>query len=110
MERNHIIGIVLIIAVLFLWNQFFFQPEMQEQARKKKESDSIELIQKSAVSENKPAVTQSNPKQDSIASIDTSIQFPDKLFTLENPLIKLELNTRGGVIKEATIKNHLKIN
>ncbi len=110
MDRNHIIGIVLIIAVLFLWNQFFFQPEMQEQMKEKRAKDSIELIQKSpAVQNQEPAASNVPAKTDTIINVDTTNQFPVKSFTLENSLIKLELSSKGGVIKEATIKNHEKI-
>ncbi len=109
MERNQIIGVILIIAVLFLWNQYFFQPEMQEQARKKRERDSIELIQKTPVVPKQETTSPAIPVKDSTLTQDTSSQFPEKILTLENALIKLDFNSRGGVIKEATIKSHSKL-
>ncbi len=110
MDRNHIIGIILIIAVLFLWNQFFFQPEMQEQMKAKRAKDSLELLQKTPVAKIQDTLVQTIPvKSDSIVNPDTTNQFPVKSFTLENSLVRLEFSSRGGVIREATIKNHEKI-
>ncbi len=108
MDRNHIIGIILIIAVLFLWNQFFFQPEMQEQLRKKQAQDSISLIQQ-------PGDTITLRKEatlipsDSLVIQDTIPQIPESFHTLENNLIQIRFSSKGAVIKEATIKDHMKI-
>jgi YidC/Oxa1 family membrane protein insertase len=109
MDRNHIIGILLIIAVLFLWNQFFFKPEMEE-LRKKKVTDSTAQIQTPAPSQSQDTIVQAIASaQDTLGQKIDTPQFPDQVFTLENSLIKLELNSRGGIIKEAIIKNHEKI-
>ena len=110
MERNHIIGILLIIAVLFLWNQYFFQPEMQEQLRKKQNQDSLSQLQ-SPKPAAEPAMHTSpvsdtnnaNPLNDSL------VQIPIKEVVLENELIKVKFSSKGARITEATIKNHYKI-
>lgn len=110
MERNHIIGILLIIAVLFLWNQYFFQPEMQEQLRKKQNQDSISqlTIPKPEVA----PVSQGNsiPSTDTAKNLnDTVLNVPTKEVILENDLIKIKFSSKGARIVEATIKNHFKI-
>lgn len=110
MERNHIIGILLIIAVLFLWNQYFFQPEMQEQLRKKQNQDSLSQLQ-SPKPAAEPAMHTSpvsdtnnaNPLNDSL------VQIPIKEVVIENELIKVKFSSKGARITEATIKNHYKI-
>jgi len=110
MERNHIIGILLIIAVLFLWNQYFFQPEMQEQLRKKQNQDSLSQLAKPKPEE--APVNQGNPiaNTDTVKALnDTAIQIPTKEVILENELIKLKFSSKGARILEATIKNHFKI-
>ena len=41
MDRNSIIGFVLIFLILIVWNQFFFQPYVDEQNAKKTQQDSL---------------------------------------------------------------------
>ncbi len=110
MERNHIIGILLIIAVLFLWNQFFFQPEMQEQMKQKREQDSIaqQAIPKKAelpnsLPENKPIIDSTNTPTDS------SNMIPEKVIVLENELVAIKISSKGARILEAIIKKHHKV-
>jgi YidC/Oxa1 family membrane protein insertase len=109
MERNHIIGIILIIAVLFVWNHFFFQPEMQEQMRKKQSQDSITLIEKPVLQDSETVSTEETKAMDSTIQTDTIVSLPETFHILENDLIQLKFSSKGGVIKEAVIKNHKKI-
>ncbi|HRG68779.1 MAG: membrane protein insertase YidC [Saprospiraceae bacterium] len=110
MERNHIIGILLIIAVLFLWNQYFFQPEMQEQLRKKQNQDSLSQLQ-SPKPAAEPAMHTSPVSDTNTANPlnDSLVQIPIKEVVLENELIKVKFSSKGARITEATIKNHYKI-
>ncbi len=113
MERNHIIGILLIIAVLFIWNQYFFQPEMEQQRRKMHEQDSIAQIDKKEETTALPAPidTTAPVKKDSLSQItpDSLIPVKEQEVVLENDLIRLTLTSKGAVIKEALVKNHFKI-
>ena len=110
MERNHIIGILLIIAVLFLWNQYFFQPEMQEQLRKKQNQDSLSQLQ-SPKPAAEPAMHTSPVSDTNTANPlnDSLVQIPIKEVVIENELIKVKFSSKGARITEATIKNHYKI-
>ncbi|MBK8451585.1 MAG: hypothetical protein IPL42_16830 [Saprospiraceae bacterium] len=109
MERNHIVGILLIIAVLFLWNQFFFQPEMQEQLKLKTQTDSTQKIQSNTSASQEPIALQTNPVGDSNHLTTATPQVTEQFVVLENPLVQIQISSKGGVIKEAIIKNHQKI-
>ncbi|MBK9722086.1 MAG: membrane protein insertase YidC [Saprospiraceae bacterium] len=109
MERNHIVGILLIIAVLFLWNQFFFQPEMQEQLKLKTQTDSTQKIQSNTNASQEPIALQTNPVGDSNHLTTATPQVTEQFVVLENPLVQIQISSKGGVIKEAIIKNHQKI-
>ncbi len=116
MERNHIIGILLIIAVLFIWNQYFFQPEMEQQRRKMHEQDSIAQLEKKEMTAelptpSEPTTATNEVRQDSLSKIssDSVISIPEQLISLENGLVKITLSSKGAAIKDALIKNHYKM-
>lgn len=111
MDRNQIIGILLIVAVLFVWNQYFFQPEMEEQKRKLHLQDSLKnaqpVISKDSI--DVPPLSNVTPSAVDTSSPDTSVaQIQPQNFTLENDKIKIELSNKGGVIRQAEIKNYFK--
>lgn len=108
MERNHIIGILLIIAVLFLWNQYFFQPEMEEQMRQKKMQDSISQIQQPSAPQNTPEPLRQADSSflNANSTAAAPIVIEEKRPVLENDQIRLEFTNRGAHITSARIKNH----
>ena len=111
MDRNQIIGILLIIAVLFLWNLFFIQPEMEEQRRKIHLQDSLKNLQSSSEIDSVvySVVDSSNlVPSDSVPVATVSQRVEEKEYVLENERIRIRLSNKGGVIREAVIKDYRK--
>jgi len=119
MDRNQLTGILLILLILIGWS-WFTQPTQEQIDVQQRMSDSIELVKQQELQQS-IEVKQTpiaNPVEDSIAKIQKLQSFgsfaeagvgQEKLYTLENELIKLSFTNKGGIIKEALIKNHKKV-
>ena len=113
MDKNSIIGFVLIALVLIgfsWWNQ-----PSAEQIEAAKKQDSIETVKKEqALKAQEEAAAQATKKKDAVAdsaAIDTTALFHTALngtsqeVVLKNSKLQLTLDTKGGVIRKAVIKN-----
>ncbi len=100
MDKNSTIGIVLISAILLAYFTFF-APKPEEQKpepvttttitpKEDVKADSLKLVQKQA----------------SYGQLATSLTGEEKDLVIENDDLKLVLSTKGGRIKEATLKNY----
>lgn len=108
MDRNQIIGIVLIIAVLFVWNEYFFQPELEEQKQRQHVQDSIAQLQ-NVVPPSEPMKsldTVQKAQQDSSKPIVVIAE--EKFITLQNQKLSLRFSNKGARITEALIKGQFK--
>ncbi len=127
MDRNNIIGIVLIFILFMVWSQI-----NESNSRKVKEKNRIELeadsLSKIGEQKTKDLPTPSvepdlNSPNDSTTSnqddVEQRLKFKfgafassasgeSKNIILENDLIKLSFDTKGGFINEATIKEYEK--
>ncbi len=123
MDRNSIIGIVLICLVLLVFT-FINQPTQQELEAAKKAQDSIALIEKQKEDAIKKQVVITQPIVN--ATIDTTLSDSakqemlvqkygsfaaassgdEKTFILENDLLKLLVSNKGGKIKRVELKNY----
>ncbi len=110
MNRDTIIGFVLIALVLigFSW---YNQPSA-EQIEAARQQDSIALAeQEKAQQASEQAARQAEAKADSAAKADTTALFHHALsgtsqqVTLSNDKLQLTLDTKGGVVRKAVIKN-----
>ena len=110
MDKNNIIGFALIAAVLIgfgIWNQ----PSAEEQAAAKRQ-DSIENVARQNV-ENaaKLAAQQKIAQAKAAAEADTTALFHAALkgnttnVVLKNKDVELTINSKGGVVAKAVIKN-----
>lgn len=110
MDKNNIIGFVLIAAVLIgfgVWSQ----PSSEELAAAKRQ-DSIENVaRQKAENAAKLAAQQKVALAEAAAKADTTALFHAALvgkandITLKNKYVELTLNTKGGVVSKAVIKN-----
>lgn len=135
MNKNSVIGTILIIAIFFGF-MYFQQPSKEKQVREKAIKDSLELVK-----HNKDSIASINKndiKDDTLESIDTTksviktvIVEEDSLkklvsekrksifgkfsnasvgekkhFVIENDYIKLKISSKGGSIDYAEIKNY----
>ena len=117
MDKNTITGFILMALVLigFSW----YSRPSEEQIRAQHERDSIAAVQQAEAEKAQAeaaALSQSsalsgsaaeNALPDSTSILFASSQGEEQLITLENDLVKLTLNTHGGVVEEAVIKGHL---
>lgn len=110
MDKNNIIGFTLIAAVLIgygIWSQ-----PSAEQVAAQKQKDSIENVARiNAENAAKLAAQQKTAQAKAAAEADTTALFYAALqgkaqdVTLKNKDLSLTLNTKGGVVTKAVIKN-----
>ena len=110
MDKNNIIGFSLIAAVLigyYIWSQ-----PSAEQVATQKQKDSIENVARmKAENAAKLAAQQKTAQAKAAAEADTTALFYAALqgkaqdVTLKNKDLSLTLNTKGGVVTKAVIKN-----
>ena len=124
MDKNTIIGFVLMALVLIGFSWYSRPSEAQLKAQR--ERDSIAAIQNerptpdpsrdggekagallSSDSEALALTGERGEGLDSTSILFAASQGSEELITLENDLVKVVINTRGGVIEEAVIKGHL---
>lgn len=122
MDRNSIIGIVLIVLILVVFS-VMTKPSQEEIEAAKRRQDSIELVRKqiaeqelieqkirqeaiktnelSAGSEDKAAEL-----RDKYGSFSGSVEGESKFYTLENDLVKIQVSSKGGRIFSVQLKNY----
>lgn len=120
MERNQIIGIVLIMATFMLWT-ITSAPSKEELEKSKRTQDSIALAQQTPVAVNKLPDTLSKTTtvapvlNDSLSQQANTIKYglfgasaqgTQQDITLENDLIRVTFTNKGGIIKEVLLKQH----
>ena len=121
MERNQIIGIVLIMATFMLW-VITSSPSKEEleKAKMKKDSialaeailkDSLDIPKTTSDTLSKPAIN------DSIAMLANGVKFgafaasasgQETEEVLENDVVRIAFSSHGGKIKEVLLKKHYK--
>ena len=113
MDKNTVTGFILMALVLigFSW----YSRPSEEQIKAQHERDSIAAVQR-AEAEQAAALQQASTSPetssevslpDSTSLLFTSSQGEEQLITLENDLVKITINTHGGVVEEAVVKGHL---
>ena len=110
MNKDTIIGFVL-IAVVLIGFSWYNQPSAEEIEAARKQ-DSIETVMKEkAVKEQQVAVQAKQAAVDSMALNDTTALFHQAMsgtsqkVVLKNDKLELTLDTKGGVVRKAVIKN-----
>jgi YidC/Oxa1 family membrane protein insertase len=107
MERNHLIGIILIFATLITFN-VLTAPSKEELAKRQRERDSIELVKKdiTKVADN-AVLPNTNTALTDTSKIQTIVQ-KDSTIVLENEDIKVHFSTKGGKISKVILKKYNK--
>lgn len=103
MDRNTLIG-MLLIGVIFIGFYFFNKPAEVE--AETPTVDSTEVVE-----ETQQLEEISNNQLDSVAFDSTQVFVPaaasaEKLFTLENKLLKVVISSRGGQVVQAQLKKY----
>ena len=114
MDRNTIIGFVLIFILFVGFNHFFWQPEMEAAKQKKIYEDSLKQVQQNL----NDSLVSINPSQAALSLNDSTSRASDTIsksvqneqrFHLKNDLVDIEISNLGAVIKSAKIINYKKI-
>ena len=125
MDKNQVVGIVLIFTLFIVWQQFFApSPAVLEAAQRRQ--DSIAQVEQQ-FEEIKLAENTNNPE--AVVALDPSLTDSALLaqrsgtygafgaatvgeesdILLENDLMKITISSKGGTIKEVELKKYLKI-
>ncbi|MFT3753205.1 MAG: membrane protein insertase YidC [Paludibacter sp.] len=118
MDKNTIIGFVLILAIVIGFTQLNKKSD-KEIANEKRYNDSIALVEQnkveSKIATNKQnaltntdsaAVNDTSKVADLFGSFSVSAQGQEKFYTLENELVKLTFSSKGGRVCSAQLKKY----
>jgi YidC/Oxa1 family membrane protein insertase len=123
MDKNTIIGLVLIFVLLVVWQQFT-APSAEEIQQQKERQDSIAQVQarvdslEAVEKDTTDAVELVETQEDSLTFLRRQAGYgpfapassgEEKQLVLENDLMKLTLSTKGGRITEALMKKHFRL-
>jgi YidC/Oxa1 family membrane protein insertase len=110
MERNHIIGFILIFATLILWN-VMNAPSKEVLAQRQREKDSIEQIK--IIDSTSSSIATIKQNEVTVSAVSDSVQVDSTLATnqlltsvLENDFLKITFSNRGGTIVAAELKKY----
>ncbi len=112
MDKNTITGFILMALVLILFS--WYSRPSEEQIRAQHERDSIAAVQEAAKkAEAQAPIAASTPQEstpqvalDSTSALFAASQGTEQLINLENDLVRVTLNTHGGVVEEVELKNY----
>lgn len=116
MERNHIIGFVLIFGLLMLW-MFVNSPSREEMAQMKQRQDSLNKVEliKDPISEKVFETQDSLTTPDSAALVGqygtfaTAARGTNQTVRLENEHFIVDFASKGGKISGVELKNYKKV-
>lgn len=112
MDKNTITGFVLMAIVLILFSWYSRPSEAQLKAQRERDSIAAAQLEAKQQAEaeqkaisNSTAEANSHPL-DSASLLFAASQGTEQLITLENDLVRVTINTHGGMIEEAELKEH----
>ena len=125
MDRNTIIGLLLIFALLMAW-QAYMKPKAQAVEAEKRLQDSLNRAQQRGAPETPipaeeayvPAAPEAAPQPDSLARAAAASRLgafapagagEEQTLTLENDLVRIVFSSKGGHIRYAEMKAHYKV-
>lgn len=109
MDKNTITGLVL-IGILLIGFSYFSRPSAEQQAAAQRYNDSIQRVRETEALAEKMSAALSNQKDES--NIDSTSLFfrsaagHEKFITIENNLVKITLNSLGGRVYSAMLKEY----
>ena len=105
MDRNTIIGFVLLGLLLFTYLFTATKSSQELQKQKQHQADSLALIQKAQESRVAAHDTAKAVIRDTVAGWGLAMDGTEKLITVENDLLKIVFSNKGGQPKEVILKN-----
>lgn len=126
MDRNSIIGLVLIVVILVVYSIFTLPSEKEKLAakhrydsiQKVKEAEALRIKQQKVIDDsiqkNTPAVVNDSVKhklmQDKYGAFSVNLNDTNKFYTIENDLMKLKVSTKGGRPYSVELKKYKRYN
>jgi YidC/Oxa1 family membrane protein insertase len=122
MDRNQVIGILLIMATFMIWT-IVSAPSKEELEKSKKTQDSIALADQGRLNPPKEmtpvrdSASQQASPNDSVSLQQLNAAFggfapsstgAEELSVLENELVRITFSNKGGIIREILLKKHYK--
>ncbi|MGB3548458.1 MAG: membrane protein insertase YidC, partial [Saprospiraceae bacterium] len=126
MDRNSIIGIGLIFALFVVWT-YTSAPSEEQLAAQQATADSLALVEQQAVEVLDPnsGTNEAAAEETTLVGLTDSARIAQlggtlgpfaaagagtaEVITLENDLMTVEVNTKGGAIKKVTLKKYTKV-
>ena len=109
MDRNTVIGIILIFGLFYLWAQIN-APTQEELAEQQRLQDSIEMLEQANIpteGEDQEKLLQGSSDTTQNQKTDTLLNKVEKeSYTLSNEQLALSISNFGGFIEEARIKGY----
>lgn len=122
MDRNSILGIVLIVLILVVFS-ILNKPSQEQIEEAKRKQDSIELVRRQqaerqvleqeVAQEIMPAEETKEAQEDKatqlrdrFGSFSDAVEGEDQFYTLENELVKITISARGGRIFSVQLKDY----
>ena len=99
MDKNTIIGFILIAAILIGYS--WWQQPSAEQIAEMKRQDSLALVAKEKAQKEKEKAA----LEDTTALFHNALNGAASTVVLKNSKVELTLNTKGGTVEKAVIKN-----
>ncbi len=121
MDRNQLIGIVLIMTTIMLWT-IYTAPSTEELEASKKTRDSLALVEQAVKDVNTLDITPAEESfvpalDDSVMTQQNQLKFgvfapasngDEVEYVLENDWVRYTFSSKGGHIKEVLLKQHYK--
>src|SRR5690349_19459697 len=107
MDRNTVIGFVLLAVLLFAYLFFSTKGSQEAERQKKAYEDSVANVQaakQAALAKKDSAAAFVAP--DSVAGFQRAGYGTEQPVTVENNVMKVDFTTRGGQPKAVTLKNY----
>ncbi|HPG05624.1 MAG TPA: membrane protein insertase YidC [Saprospiraceae bacterium] len=115
MDRNNAVGLIIILFILLGWSYWMSNQNLKRAAAQKKIQDSIALTipTETPTQDSTPPTVAADP--DSIrraqdhalyGNLADYMHGTEEVVTLENNLIKIDFNTKGGFISKAELKEY----
>ncbi len=106
MDRNSIIGILLIVAIFILWG-VLNKPDQEQLERTRRYNDSIALVQQKVL-EQKQAEIKNRIDTTTAAQLgDSALNTKNEFYTLENELISAKIASLGGRPYSVQLKEYI---
>ncbi len=108
MDRNTVIGFVLLAALLFLYLFLSTKGSQDVQAQKQAYEDSVAKVKakQDSIRFKKDSVVYNAPPNDSAEGFQKAQYGPEEVATLENELVKVTFTSKGGQPKSVTLKKY----